>query len=150
NAVDLVPYLCGHYLALGFGHLRFVDDGSSDGSSELLTDLSQRSDRISVIRVEQDSFYQPEIITQAANELINEGYSVIVPFDADEFWNLNPEDIDEICILDPETAFCGRWSNFVQSREAADNSASLLEIKYRAPSVSDPTERAVTNFRLPF
>jgi mannose-6-phosphate isomerase-like protein (cupin superfamily) len=150
NAVDLVPYLCGHYLALGFGHLRFVDDGSSDGSSELLTELTRQSDRISVTRVEEDSFHQPELVTQSANELINAGYSVIIPFDADEFWSLNLDDIEEISILDPETTFCGRWSNFVQDRKAADNSASLLEIKYRAPSFSDANEAAITNFRLPF
>ena len=150
DAVDLVPYLCGHYLALGFGHLRFVDDGSSDGSFELLTELTRQSDRISATRVVQDSFHQPELVTQAANELINAGYSVIIPFDADEFWSLNPDDIDEICALDPETTFCGRWSNFVQDRNAADNKASLLEIKYRAPSFFDATETAITNFRLPF
>jgi len=30
NAVDLVPFLCGHYLRCRFAHLHFVDDGSHD------------------------------------------------------------------------------------------------------------------------
>jgi mannose-6-phosphate isomerase-like protein (cupin superfamily) len=150
DAADLVPFLCGHYLGLGFGHLRFVDDGSSDGSFELLTELSRQSDQVSVTRVVQDNFQQEQLLTQAANEIIDAGYRVIIPFDADEFWSFSPDDLNEIRDLDPETAFCGRWSNFVQHRSAADNTASLLGITYRAPSLCDATEATITNFRRPF
>ena len=150
DAVDLVPFLCGHYLGLGFGHLRFVDDGSSDGSFELLTAVSRQSDQISLTRVAQDSFHQERLVTQAANELIEAGYRVIIPFDADEFWILSQDDMNELRRLDPEIGFCGRWSNFVQDRGAISNSVSLLGIKYRAPSLCDATEAAVTEFLRPF
>jgi mannose-6-phosphate isomerase-like protein (cupin superfamily) len=150
DAVDLVPFLCGHYLGLGFGHLRFVDDGSSDGSFELLTVLNRQSDQISLTRVAQDTFHQERLVTQAANELIEAGYRVIIPFDADEFWILSQDDINELRGLDAEIGFCGRWSNFVQDRGATSNPVSLLGIKYRAPSLCDATEAAVMEFRRPF
>ena len=91
DAVDLVPFLCGHYLRVGFDHLHFVDDGSTDGTHELLSQFAARTDRVSVRKVIKDSDQQSELMSAAANTMILDGYQVVVPFDADEFWHFTAE-----------------------------------------------------------
>jgi quercetin dioxygenase-like cupin family protein len=151
DAVDLLPFLCGHYLGIGFDHLHFVDDGSSDGTFELLRETAQFTDQVSARRQDCSSFRQPELTTQAANEFIAAGYSVVIPFDADEFWHLQPDDLEEISALDFDTIFYGQWSNFVQSRSIQCSASEANEaIRYRAPQLDDVTRESIEQFRRPF
>jgi len=46
DAADLAPFLCGHYLRAGFAHIAFVDDGSSDGTFQILKRISERTARV--------------------------------------------------------------------------------------------------------
>jgi hypothetical protein len=148
---DIVPFLCGHYLRIGFDHLRFVDDGSSDGTFEFLSRLSLRTKAISVRQVSHDTDRQPEMMTDAANTLIEAGYQIIVPFDADEFWHTTAEKIDRMCSTETDIAFIGQWQNFVQQRHiSGPQPFGLLHIKHRAPIIADTNQENVTAFRRPF
>lgn len=134
DAVDLVPFLCGHYLRMGFAHLAFVDDGSSDGTLETLARIAARTRRVSVRQVHNNIFRQQELATGAANALLATGYRVIVPFDADEFWLTSAQEFDQLSAGAPEALFQGRWVNFVQSRKCrAGGGLSLLRMTYRPP-----------------
>jgi hypothetical protein len=64
---DIIPFICGHYLRAGFGHIAFIDDGSSDGTFEFLTTLRRRTDRVSVRSVMRDGFEQPDLMNESAN-----------------------------------------------------------------------------------
>jgi hypothetical protein len=91
NAIDLVPYICGHYLRCGFELLCFLDDGSTDGTFELLEHVAAVTRRVRVGRVERSDDFrqnQPDVITSAVNDLIAEGFDIVLPFDIDEFWNV--------------------------------------------------------------
>lgn len=137
DAVDLAPFLCGHYLGCGFAHLAFVDDGSSDGTFEYLTRIANRTSRVSVRQVHYETFDQPTLMTGAANALIAAGYSIVVPFDADEFWNVDAVQFERLSASVPEQLFAAEWVNFVQARRRQVSSRlGLLRMVYRAPTTA--------------
>jgi hypothetical protein len=151
DARDILPFLCGHYLRLGFDHLRFVDDGSTDGTHELLHRLSSCTDRVSVTRVERDFDSQPEAMSAAANDMISRGHEFIVPFDSDEFWIVGVQELREVCAKCVECCFVGRWRNFVQRRDGLSPSAlGLMRMVYRATRMEDANRETVTSFHRPF
>jgi hypothetical protein len=151
DASDIVPLLCGHYLRAGFDHLNFVDDGSSDGTFEFLSDLSRHTDRVSVQRVNYDAQRQPESMTDAANAMIRDGYRIIVPFDSDEFWNADARTIACMCAGDGEVALFGRWQNFVQQCAMTGPSPfGLCHVRYRVPAMTDISQDTVAAFKRPF
>jgi hypothetical protein len=85
DARDLIAFTCGHYLRIGFGHIAFIDDGSSDGTFEFLSALREIEPRVSVKRVvDATSYGQRVLISDRANELVADGFPIIIPFDADE------------------------------------------------------------------
>ena len=150
DACDMLPFLCGHYLRAGFDHLRFVDDGSTDGTFAFLTEFAKRSNRVSVQRVESNFDDQPDRVTEAANAMIAKGYRIIVPFDSDELWNVTAAQLREAFAGKGDIALRGRWQNFVQKRRRLSGSSSgLLHMRYRAPEAGGDRE-SITNYRLPF
>ena len=118
NARDLIGLTGGHYLRMGLGHIRFIDDESSDGTYDLLLRLASKERRISVSQVTHGEFRQAELMSEAANELICRGFSIILPFDVDEFWNVSGPMLEKRYAADPEITFNGKWINFVQSGKA--------------------------------
>jgi Glycosyl transferase family 2 len=133
NAVDLAPFLCGHYLGFGFAHLAFIDDGSSDGTFEYLSKIANRTGRVSVRQVHYETFEQQTLMTESLNALIAAGYSIIVPFDADEFWNVDAAQFERLSDSVPEQLFSAKWVNFVQARRCQVSSRlGLLNMVYRA------------------
>jgi len=151
DALDLIPFLCGHYLRVGFGHVAFIDDGSSDGTFEFLSKLSRRTQRVSVKRVTDVQFRQSAQMTDRTNELIAAGYSIIVPFDADEFWFLQARELEVMLTPWTDTVFRGRWVNFVQRRtRLRSQTFGNFGMTYQAPEVADAKQASVMEFTRPF
>ncbi len=151
DARDLAPFLCGHYVRIGLGHVSFIDDGSSDGTFEFLNELARRTDRISVRQVIFDQYRQTELMTEAANSMMARGYQLIVPFDADEFWNITRRDVARLCSSSAEGIVVGRWTNFVQQTSITSPRAfGLFRMKFRAPVLPDAERATVTALKRPF
>ena len=151
DARDIIPFICGHYLRMGFGHLSFVDDGSSDGTFEFLSAMSRLTRRISVRRVIRENFDQPELINETVDLLIQAGYRTIVPFDADEFWDVRALELEHRYVADSEIAFFGRWVNFVQQSDATfPRPFGLFRIRYHAPARNEANSASVMSLREPF
>ncbi len=151
DSVDLVPFLCGHYLRMGFAHLAFVDDGSTDGTFELLQRVAQRTPRVSVKQVHVDRFEQSPLMSEAANRLISAGYPIIVPFDADEFWDATAATFQSILAPSAEAVVHGRWVNFVQRKSRLTSSCwGLLAASHRAPRLPDADEKTITSYASSF
>ncbi len=154
NAVDLVAYTCGHYLRVGFDRLTFLDDGSTDGTFELLQRISAKTERVSVVAVarfrnEQEN--QPRLITSAVNELISDGVEIVVPFDADEFWNVTAPFMRGVAASFPEGLFVGHWLNFVQDRRVRHpHPLSLLRVRYRCPAMPSASRDSLSAYEVPF
>jgi hypothetical protein len=150
NAQDLIGLACGHYLRIGLAHIKFIDDGSTDGTYELLTRLSRQEKRISVARVNHTVFRQAELMSEGATELIRRGFSIILPFDADEFWNVSGPDLERRYAPSSEIAFFGQWINFVHRETATMRRYYLLGVKHSAPVLADSNEATITTYRRPF
>jgi hypothetical protein len=150
DAVDLVELSCGHYLRSGFGHVTFIDDGSSDGTYDLLSALSLKEARLSVRRVIGQTYPQEEIVSCAASELAARGFTTIVPFDIDEVWVVNGSDLEKRLAKMSQAIFRGRWVNLVQTRGAEyPTRVSLFGMKYRIADV-DGDRVSITSFEKPF
>jgi hypothetical protein len=151
DARDLIPFLCGHYLRIGFDHVAFIDDGSSDGTFEFLSRLARRTQRVSVKRVFENEFNQRIHVTETANALIATGYEIIVPFDADEFWCVEARGLEELLATQSNIAFNGEWVNFVQRRKRLlPRPFDLFGMTFRAPALADANQATVTGFLRPF
>lgn len=150
DAVDIVRFLCGHYLRIGVDQIHFIDDGSSDGTYELLQAISSRTGKVVVSRDLSRSDRQPERMTDAANQCIADGFSLVIPFDSDEFWNLEPRDVAELSVIDKETVIRARWVNFLQARgKHFPVPFGMMSMLHRAPPGQDVRE-AVIGYREPF
>jgi len=134
DASDIALLLCGHYLRIGIERLVFIDDGSSDGTFERLNRLAGRSrGRIEVERTLSEDYRQPELMTMAANGLIEQGFRLIMPFDADEFWNLSRADLAALMAHPEPRTIEARWVNFVQRRSRRYPSPfSLGHVRFRS------------------
>lgn len=151
NSIDLMPFICGHYLRIGFSHIAFVDDGSSDGTFQFLTRLAGCTQRVSVRRIVEDRIRQAFHMTNTTNELIVAGYPIVIPFDADEFWDIRARELEKELAGWKETAFEGKWVNFVQSRtERHSDPRSLFSMTYRAPGLTDANKASITGSERPF
>lgn len=152
DVADLVLLACAHYLRLGIARLVVIDDGSTDGTNEELARLAARSQgRLQVQRVIDRQYRQPELLTAAANALIAEGFHLIIPFDADEFWNLTPATLRHLAARQEPRIVTGHWVNFVQRRPRhAPSRLGLFAIRHRAiPAAGDISEQ-VLDFKRPF
>jgi hypothetical protein len=151
DAADLVPFLCGHYLRIGFDRLVFVDDHSSDATYRVLQSIKRKQPRVSVKRTNGGVFQQAALMTETANQVVAEGYTIIFPFDSDEFWNIDARRIRAAATSSGSGLFVGRWVQFVQSRQCSRSSRSaLLAIRNRAPVLPDTNLKTVESFRRSF
>ena len=150
DIIDIVPLLCGHYLRAGFKRIHFIDDCSSDGTYEFLAMLSKKTNRVTVKR-EFEEFDQGERVSRAINELVECGYRVIFPFDADEFWNICSSDLRRIAECEEPRKIEGQWLNFVQSRKRLyPQPLGLLSVRHRALPIPGVGMDEVVGRRYPF
>ena len=151
DAVEMVPLLTGHYLRIGFGRVSFVDDGWTDGTFETLERIAAKTIRVSVTRVINDRFRQSSLASTAANALIDEGYTFVLPFDSDEFWHLSSSDIEELTQHDAPAQFVGKLIDFVQSRHiSVPRRFSLLSARYRVGEGTKSNMSKVLKFETPW
>lgn len=88
NAVDIAPLTALHHWLIGVDRVCVIDNGSTDGTYE---ELRWLSDRLPGFRVDLDPgpFDQARMTNDLVNALLREGFRTIIPFDADECWNLS-------------------------------------------------------------
>lgn len=82
---DVVGAVLDHLLHQGIDHLLIADNGSRDGTRELLAARAQHDHRIHVVTDRHRAHHQSEKMTYLAHLAWRHGADWIVPFDADEF-----------------------------------------------------------------
>lgn len=85
NEADVLERSLRHLHAQGVARILVVDNGSDDGTFELLQRLS-RELPLSIGRDREPAYYQSEKMTYLTHRAQRAGATWVVPFDADEFW----------------------------------------------------------------
>ena len=140
NEADIIRVNILHHLAQGVDHFLVVDNGSSDGTVEILTRLAERLP----IQWTQYTgpYYQSEIVTELAREAYRRGADWVIPVDADEFWSAPAGNLTSLLEQSSAEALEVRVVNFIQRRDCIERStASLLSMTRRTPQPVGPMER---------
>lgn len=131
DAADIIAVTCAYHLAIGFERLIVVDDGSTDGTSDILRKLARRTGRIDVVRNEATRFDQGRLTSEAAQRAMSQGADYVAAFDADEFFVFKGDARRIVAAYAPDIVRV-QLTNFVQSRSVERGTAlSLLRAAYR-------------------
>jgi len=142
NEVDIVYTNVLYHLALGIDRFLIVDNGSTDGTTQMLMRLGQRDPRVRWIR-DDGPYKQREIITALAREAHADGADWVVQIDADEFWYAAGRGFRSVLEESAAGVLRAEVENFVQRRDQRESSpAALLHMTRRAASPVSPPGRA--------
>lgn len=130
NAADLAPLTALHHHLVGADRIWVIDNGSSDGTYEALRDLSGK---VRGLRVDRDEgpFDQAGMATRMANELLREDRYLIVPFDADECWDLSVPRLVRFMARQQVSAVVGAVVNYIQARSVSIPTAGSWRLANR-------------------
>jgi glycosyltransferase involved in cell wall biosynthesis len=113
NEVDIISTNILYHLSLGLDQLLIIDNGSSDGTDQVLRELSQKDPRVRWTRDEGDW---------------------VVPIDADEFWHAPAGSFRRVLEESGAGALRAPGLNFIQHREQEESSPeALLHMTRRVP-----------------
>ena len=103
NEADIIEAFVRHNLTV-VDHLTLVDHGSFDGTSEILAALVKEGLPIEVMRDERIGFFQPEILTPLARDILRlRGADFVFVLDADEFLKAPSRDmLDQVLARVPD------------------------------------------------
>jgi hypothetical protein len=107
-----------HHVLLGVDRCVVIDNGSSDGTTELLLAIAQRVPRVEV-RLDASDFIQERWVNAVANEFCRKQETLVIPFDADEFWDAPISALSRQLELNSANTLTCRVINFIQSRSVA-------------------------------
>lgn len=85
NEADIIETTAKHLLAEGVDQLLIADNGSTDGTLEILCNLAQTLP-VTILIDNEPAYYQAEKMTWLADQAHQHGATWVVPFDADELW----------------------------------------------------------------
>ena len=137
---DIIRLSVLHHLRTGVDHVLLVDNGSSDGTREIVEELGRRS-RVTAWR-DDSEWHQEAMFTELAREAVRLGADWIVPFDADEFWMAPNTSLRVLLSTTDAGALEAPLVNFVQRRsERAAGAEGLLSMTRRVGRPIGPFER---------
>lgn len=138
NEADIIRPNVLHHLALGLDRILVVDNGSTDGTDEILRDLAADDERVSWTR-DDSAFDQVRITTELAREALRQGADWVLPFDADEFWISERRSFRKVLENSDAGALKVPIINFVQAREQRESKPeALLTMTHRVAEPVGP------------
>jgi Glycosyl transferase family 2 len=137
---DIIRLSVLHHLRTGVDHVLLVDNGSSDGTREIVEELG-RGSRVTAWR-DDSGWHQEAMFTELAREAARLGADWIVPFDADEFWVAPGTSLRVLLSTTDAGALEAPLVNFVQRRsQRAAGADGLPSMTRRVGRPIGPFER---------
>src|SRR5208283_4169904 len=117
NEADIIETNLRHHFAVGIDEAIVIDNGSTDGTLELLATLT--ADMPIQLSSEVGPMYQEERVTRMARLATLQGADWLLPIDADEFWVGTGAPLRHVLEETPSEArlLVVELVNFVQSRD---------------------------------
>jgi hypothetical protein len=134
NERDILPVNLRYHLDQGIDHILVADNGSTDGTAEILEEFAA-TNRVHVF-ARPGPFHQADTTTELAREAFLRGATWVLPIDADEFWHVPGGRLDDVLADASEAgALEVQVVNFVQRREQeALDVRGLLTMTRRVPA----------------
>lgn len=140
NEKNILEAFCAHALAL-FDRIILIDHLSTDGTGEYIKLLSENYPSLEYYLFEEPGYYQSELMTWAAKNLVNNEMPGWVFFlDADEFLPFkSKEDFDRTLFqLDPFPLIVMPWLNLVPLDM---ESGVIIDAFFLKPSIPSPLRK---------
>jgi glycosyltransferase involved in cell wall biosynthesis len=142
NEADIIRPNVLYHLSLGLDRILVADNGSTDGTDEILQELSKRDSRVRWYR-DHGSFLPSRIATGLAHQAFEEGAEWVVPIDADEFWHVREEDLRTLLGESGAGVLQAQVMNFIQRRSQKRSSLdALLHMTWRVEEPVGPPPHA--------
>src|SRR6266571_810539 len=134
DEADIVDEHIAFHLASGVDFIIAADNGSTDGTTEILETYARDGygHRISLL----DPFSQIEVVTMMARLAANRfGADWVINSDADEFWWPRTGTLKELLGAVPSRfgGVRGMWRNFVPRPESAGSFAERMTVRSQKP-----------------
>jgi hypothetical protein len=100
NEVQLLPLCVANLLAQGVDVILVADHGSTDGTTEWLTEAARSDPRVQWMRNDDTAFHQSMALTALARVAVAGGATWVLPVDADEMWVATDEASTLKAVLD--------------------------------------------------
>lgn len=133
NEADVIRLSLLHHLGLGLDRILVIDNGSTDGTTDVLERLSWDDPRIQW-RPDPGPYQQSVALTALAREAFHQGADWVVPFDADEFWWVRSGGLRTMLTQTSAGALRTPLVNFIQRRDqVVATEPGLLTMTRRVP-----------------
>ena len=140
NEADILTINVRHHRAVGVDRFLIIDNGSTDGTDQILRNLSQNG----LVEWTRDpgSYRQAEMTTELAREAWRQGADWVIPIDADEFWCAPAGDLRSVLENSSAGAIQVEVLNFIQRRDQVEATpGGLLSMTRRAALPAGPLEQ---------
>ena len=133
---DVVGAVVQHLLDQGVDHVLVADNGSTDGTYELLTELARSDPRVHVARDREPVHIQSEKNTHLAFRAWAAGADWVIPFDGDEFWFARGQRLADFLREQTDDVVFGHFLHMVTVTPAGDarDATYLLDATPAFPS----------------
>ncbi len=139
NEADILRVNLLHHFAAGIDHVLAVDNGSADGTPEVLDEFA-REGRLEWKR-DAGAYLQAALTTALAREAHGQGADWVLPIDADEFWYSPTGSLRDVLMRSKAGGRLVQVFNFIQRRDQIRSQpAALLHVTRRAPLPIGPLE----------
>ncbi|HVT45797.1 MAG TPA: glycosyltransferase [Thermoanaerobaculia bacterium] len=138
NEADILRINLLHHRAIGIDRFLILDNGSTDGTPDILRDLEEYVAWSS----DPGAYRQSELTTELAREAVRQGADWIIPIDADEFWYAPAGNLRSVLENSGAGAIRVQVQNFIQHRDQLRSSPeALLGMTRRSIVPIGPLER---------
>lgn len=130
NEIDIIEYNIRVHAYLGVDAFLVMDNGSNDGTRELLSELAKGFD-LTIIDQKEQAYRQREWMTEMAHQARDRlGAQWVISNDADEFWIPNKGNIKQLLRKRDSVVTVSR-SNMVLDERALESDWQFYQAEYR-------------------